>query len=568
MKLEGDITLNSLVRQFQHGFTSLSRSSLRLSVAGLLGIAGLVLALKDSKLVNLSSLNWFSKDQHVEPNSHLVPGLQNLGNNCFLNVILQALASCSYFQPFLQKVLEESEVMPVEDAADCVPLTLSLAALLEELCAVGGDRVVLSPRQVMHAIANYIENFDLTSEQDAAEAFLHLLSSLRDEFSDFYCPNQGSIVEFLVSNGRIITPKRMESQSEQEKWQQRFFGPFDGILGSILTCQTCSSQISLNFESFHSLPLSPVLDGGATIMRGFTLEDCLKQFTAAERVENYHCSHCWHIAAVKYLLSMGGNEGAIEEIETCPEQDSCECERLFHLETLPWLNRFSHTQKQISIARCPKILCIHLKRVSINVFGELVKLQGHVSFPLVLDLVSFTTSGVGIKGWEKNRKTGGVQLQSENPSPLPNHFNLENDPRMLNIVLGLARGSTHQQDLASDIFTANAQDSAGELNFFPTRGFSKTLHADTNQLNRSRESVHTCLYRLVAVVEHFGRAGSGHYTVYRSMGADLCGEQPGDQFDASTARWFSISDSEVCSVSKEHVLGAEASLLFYERYQG
>ncbi|PRQ49097.1 putative ubiquitinyl hydrolase 1 [Rosa chinensis] len=582
MKFEREVTLKSLARQFQHGFKTLSRSSgLHISVAGLLGIAGLVLALKDSKLGKLSSLQWLPKNERGDPNLHLVPGLQNLGNNCFLNVILQALASCSYFQPFLQKVLEESEFLAVEDSADCVPLTISLAALLEDLCAVGGGRVVLSPRRVMLAITHYIENFDLTSEQDAAEAFLHLLSSLREEFSDFYCPTQGSIVEVLASNGRIITPKRTESQSEQERWQQRFFGPFDGILGSILTCRSCSSQISLNFESFHSLPLSPVLDGGATIvcvlktslfdiMAGCTLEDCLKQFTAAEQVENYHCSHCWHIAAVKYLLSMGGNEAAIEKIESCTEQDSCDCQRLFHLESLPWSNRFSRTLKQISIARCPKILCIHLKRVSINVFGELVKLQGHIYFPLVLDLLSFMTSGVGIKHWEKNQKTGRVWLQRENPRP--NHFNLECDPRKLNIVRGLARGSTFQEELASDVsqFTANAQDSAGEFNFPPTGGFPKTMPTGTNQQNRTCELVpsDTCLYRLVAVVEHFGRAGSGHYTVYRSVGADSCMEQPHDQFDSSTARWFSISDSEVCSVSKEHVLAAEASLLFYERYQG
>lgn len=53
-------------------------------------------------------------------------------------------------------------------------------------------------------------------------------------------------MEVLDSDCRIITPKRMESQSEQEKWQQRFFGPFDGILGSILTCQSCSSQVIIN----------------------------------------------------------------------------------------------------------------------------------------------------------------------------------------------------------------------------------------------------------------------------------------------------------------------------------
>lgn len=61
-------------------------------------------------------------------------------------------------------------------------------------------------------------------------------------------------MEVLDSDCRIITPKRMESQSEQEKWQQRFFGPFDGIIGSILTCQSCSSQVK-HFYELH-LPSS------------------------------------------------------------------------------------------------------------------------------------------------------------------------------------------------------------------------------------------------------------------------------------------------------------------------
>jgi hypothetical protein len=43
-------------------------------------------------------------------------------------------------------------------------------------------------------------------------------------------------------------------------------------------------------------------------MVGCTLEDCLNEFIIAEHVENYHCSHCWHIAGIKYLSSVGGNE--------------------------------------------------------------------------------------------------------------------------------------------------------------------------------------------------------------------------------------------------------------------
>lgn len=75
----------------------------------------------------------------------------------------------------------------------------------------------------------------------------------------------------------------------------------------------------------------------------------------------------------------------------------------------------------------------------------------------------------------------------------------------------------------------------------------------------------SCLYRLVSVVEHFGRAGSGHYTVYRSVRADSYKEVPDEQIESASMSWFCISDSEVHRVSEKDVLDAEASLLFYEK---
>ena len=41
----------------------------------------------------------------------------------------QALASCVFFQPFLHKLMEEFELH--EEMSDALPLTISLAALLE-----------------------------------------------------------------------------------------------------------------------------------------------------------------------------------------------------------------------------------------------------------------------------------------------------------------------------------------------------------------------------------------------------------------------------------------------------
>lgn len=75
------------------------------------------------------------------------------------------------------------------------------------------------------------------------------------------------------------------------------------------------------------------------------------------------------------------------------------------------------------------------------------------------------------------------------------------------------------------------------------------------------------MYRLVSVVQHFGRVGSGHYSVYRRVKAETIDEDPIGLLEPAHAQWFCISDSEVHSVSKKDVLEAEASLLFYEKIQ-
>ncbi|XVF18339.1 hypothetical protein REPUB_Repub11eG0013100 [Reevesia pubescens] len=570
--MEQDTSISAIIRNWKHGYRALlhmrwaAAFGFHVSVVGLVGVVGFVLAIiRDGK-------SGEKRKKHLDKIC-LVPGLQNLGNNCFLNVILQALASCSNFQSFLQNILDKCESTPVDGQGESLPLTLTLSALLEELGMAGERRVALSPRKVMRALALYIQNFDLTSQQDAAEAFLHLLSSLREEFSDIYFPSQSTLADVFDSQtSRILTPQNKEDLSELERWQQHYLGPFDGIIGSILTCQSCSSQISLDFQFFHSLPLLPVLYGGSTIMAGCTLEDCIRQFVVAEKIENYYCSHCWHIAAIKYLSCTGANEMEIEKLKRCSVEDSCDCRSFHCLEKLPWSNNFSNTLKQLSIARCPKILCIHLQRASINGFGEVIKLQGHISFPLILDLSPFTTTEVEIKNWEGVHK-GQVKLQNQKPSPRLNLINVQFETIFNHISKPIG------EKVSSEILAASGFRSTFPGVSFPeksnlsqTSGCSKASTTDMHEQHDDKVSLtgklppsETKLYRLVSVVEHFGRPGAGHYTVYRSMRAKSDEEDSDEYSEPGIIKWFCISDSQVCTVSEKDVLDAEASLLFYER---
>lgn len=365
------------------------------------------------------------------------------------------------------------------------------------------------------------------------------------EFSDVYPSNQSSLADILASSSCRILVSRMEGRNEIERWQQHTLGPFDGVISSILICQSCSSQISLEFQFFHSLPLSPVLSFGSTIMAGCTLEDCLKKFVIAEQIENYRCRHCWHIGAVKYLSLVGNDKGEIEKLKRCNEEDSCDCRDLPNLALLPWSNKYSNTIKQLSIARCPKILSINLKRVSINMFGEPIKLQGHIVFPLILDLSPYMTSWLDTNNREKEQtKQGQVKPQQQNTIP------------MLDV---------------DGIGCHSAESFTGKPTNAQIGCSSETTNIDaplqSNKVNLACELAPsgTQLYRLVSVVEHFGRAGSGHYTVYRSIRVDSDNEDSNKNSDPNSLQWVCVSDSQVYNVSVDDVLVADASLLFYER---
>ncbi|KAL6007718.1 hypothetical protein ACLOJK_033219 [Asimina triloba] len=409
-------------------------------------------------------------------------------------------------------------------------------------------------------MSNYVASFNLTRQQDAAEALVHLLSSLQEEISDCYVPYQGSLADiYALPFSRISNPER-ESETELQRWQQCLLGPFDGTLGSTLTCRTCSLQLSLDFQLFNSLPLSPVMNRSASTVDGCTLEDCLKQFTAIERVHNYTCKHCWHVVAEK-LLSFDAEENKenIQKVKDCVNHDSCDCKNIFP-EGLPWSIDFSCTLKRLSICRCPK---------------------GHVSFPLELDIFPFTTAamGMGIEILKEDK-----QMKEKQPHmlvPHQNSFDMQTFPFMHRLV---AEPTGTGEDMGPSI-----DDSSGdylhidsfENNSCPEikTGVSDMLYANfqvgqkwgirQHHYEKFGNSSHLFqrkrfIYRLVSVVEHYGDVGSGHYAVYRRGMAKPDASVTKFNITGGDA-WFYASDAEVVNVSEEAVLAAEASMLFYER---
>ncbi|KAL6583205.1 hypothetical protein OROMI_005283 [Orobanche minor] len=425
MKIPESIRPSSLIRKPEPGskINWVFSPVLKISVSfGVLGAVGLViLCIKGKRYIDRSSSD---EDVVVYPSSWVVPGLQNLGNNCFLNVVLQALASCSSFRKYLRETAEEFGSLSLEEGDENISLVNALTSLVEGImyCTTEKNRTESSKIDGYDGTVHSKFQSNQTAG-DAEEAFSHLLSSLREEISEHYVTDNISLSDLpALQNGRIILATSCKEENEWQRWNRCFLKPFDGFLSSILVCQSCSFQvewyyISLDFQLFHTLHLSPPISNGATIIPGCTLEDCLKRFFVAEHVENYCCSNCWHTAAIEYSCVFAENKADIENLRNCNKNDYCECKNLSFLEAFPWSNRFSRTLKQLSISRSPKILCIHLQRASYNMFGQSVKLQAAIESSRVVryltrnDLASSRYSPKLISGSKLSSKLGSKLLK-------------------------------------------------------------------------------------------------------------------------------------------------------------
>ncbi|KAF8520812.1 hypothetical protein BU17DRAFT_75586 [Hysterangium stoloniferum] len=473
------------------------------------------------------------------------PGLVNIsGTYCFMNSTLQAMASLTYLQPHIEAIHARAEQFDVP-----TPVVDAFRDILIELNSPTSKPRSLRPHALINALSSPTGSsksrsalFSSREHQDAQELFQLLSETIK---------NEAKAVEEEASRDRGLGALSRESSPNYLVGRGSVF---DGLTANRRSCVECGYTEAVMHFAFDNWQLA------VPRMANCHLEDCLADYTRLELLSDCICRKCSMLATHKRLLAeaekatdaVTAGEGSTSSSKKKRAREARRLEAkvkaALHegrieedIKGVKMEKIFSRcSTKQAMIARPPPVLALHLNR-SIHYGHSGVKNTCRVLFPELLDLTPYTTSG---------------QLSISPSAPI------SSPPATL-------RPST------------------------PTQ-------SDQN----SRSTTPRTLYRLSAVVCHYGTHSFGHYVAYRrkprppqtgihrydpptlycplDCDCEKCAvfgpirdEETAEKDGTiktempayAASRWLRISDESVEEVGIERVLGEYAGtfMLYYEK---
>lgn len=464
------------------------------------------------------------------------PGIVNIsGTYCFMDSTLQALASLSYLQPYLDAIIDKAVALDVP-----TPVVDAVQDILRKLNTPKPQPSALRPVEIIAALTKHNERrqntlFGTREHQDAQELFQLVSECIK---------NEALAVEREGQRDRGFGELALDAAVAKADLSRTVF---DGLTANRRSCMECGyteAVMHFGFDNWHlAVPRS------ANAVR---LEDCIADYTKLEILTDCVCRKCSLVATHRKLLQDAARATAATEGDDNPSSSKRRRAREVRklesrvkqalqdgrieedIKGVKMEKVYSRAStKQAMIARPPPVLAIHLNR-SLHYGGSYAaKNTQRIVFPEILDLTPYTTSG--------SLSTQPSLPISSTPPP-----------------------SDHPQR-------------------------STTPTPQTYNTPRT-------LYRLAAVVCHYGDHSFGHYVCYRrkprggknftprvecprGCTCDQCARWGGPVRDAgqggekasgapgSGRGWLRISDDAVREVGIEQVLAEQpgAFMLYYER---
>lgn len=217
-------------------------------------------------------------------------GLQNFGNTCYTNAVLQALYAC---KPFRTKILEYYEENKKRKESES--LLMCLSALFSRISTSKRRSGIMGPAKLIRKIKRLNPQFEGHQHQDAQEFLNFMLNEVADNLRTDM--KEEKLREKYGDKPRrakqLRTGKAKEPDDEDKALTKELAGVttwvqaiFEGTLTNQTKCLRCETVTSRD-EKFLDLSLD--------IEPNSSITHCLRQFSAREMLngkEKYFCDCC------------------------------------------------------------------------------------------------------------------------------------------------------------------------------------------------------------------------------------------------------------------------------------
>jgi ubiquitin C-terminal hydrolase len=190
-------------------------------------------------------------------------GLQNIGNTCFFNSVVQSLFT-------VHMNLDVNANRNYE-----LPLSTSIAESFHQLHNLKKGN--FKPNAIFDNIAKYFPQFKGKRQQDSHELYICLLSRLDDEVKIEKAKEQQlqqqqqqksqhpDVIEVTENTGQALAVSSASEieYSYQDGFANRFLSPFEGELCSLVTCSECGRK-SATLDPIYDFSLE--IPGSAHLM--------------------------------------------------------------------------------------------------------------------------------------------------------------------------------------------------------------------------------------------------------------------------------------------------------------